>query len=888
MAKTPMWRRYLRFFGSDISADVGDELQFHLESKVAELIDRGWPRELARAEAYRQFGDVSSVWETCTSVARQKERHAKNLHGLSAFCQDLKYGALQLRKNPGTSMLALLALAIGMGVVTAVFSVVYAVVLRPLPFPSPEQLVSVWSTWQGADDVVTPRNFDVWRREAKSFTALGAWQPTTFTLTGSGTPTQIPGGFASAGFFEVFGLSPEIGRTFTPHEDRSPRLHLVVLSHQLWRERFDGDRSIVGKQVYLNREAFTVLGVMPSSFSLRPASEEAWVPLALSGQEMGWTGGILNVVGRLKARTTLRQAQAEMNVLARSLEALYPEMNRHRGIRITDYAADLVGDYRNRLFVLLGAVGFVLMIACANVANLLLARGAGRTQELAVRAALGASRARMIRQLLTESMLVGLLGGAIGIGLAHFLVSLLRKLNLHAVPRLDQAGLNVAVFLFAFGLALLSTILAGLLPSLRAAHVDIQMVLRQGGRGASGLARDPARSMYIAAQVALALVLLIGAGLLIRTAVAAEHIPPGFSPLHLISGRTVLPEDAYQNSQQVSRAYQRMLQSLRDQPGVVSAALTSKVPLSVSTVKLVLKQNSVDPPLKQDFSAELRYISDRYLATMQIPLRIGREFTLHDNPGSAQVALVSESVAHRLWPNDCALGQLIRVPELEGRSLAWEIVGVVADVHSNGIMSEPPPVIYLPFTQITNHPWNWIERSLYLVARTRSDSVATSNVLTGALSSVDPQLPLGDVRTMGQRLARSAAVARFYTLVLAILGACGLLLTVAGIYGVVSYFVNRQRPEIGVRLALGSSRQRVLLFVIRQGMRPVLAGTMAGLLAATAVTRLLAAQLYGVTATDPFTLFAVTLLLLVVAAFACYLPARQAATIDPAIALRQE
>ncbi len=888
MARVPAWRRYLRFFGSDIAADVRDELQFHLESKVAELVEQGWPAEQARKEARRQFGDLNSIRRSCETVAKQKEKRMRTTERLAAFGQDVKYGALQLRHGLGTTLLALIALGIGIGVVTAVFGVVYAVVLRPLPFPYSEQLVSVWSTRGGIDDEVTPRNFDAWQRQARSFSQLGALEPTTFTLSQAGSAIQIPGAFASAKVFRVFGVAPEFGRTFTAEEDRPPRLPLVVLSHRLWQEDFRGDRHILGTQIQLNRQAFTVIGVMPRSFSVRPGAEQAWVPLALSGQEMNWTGGILNVVGRLRPQVTVTQAQAEMNVLSRNLEALYPEMNRKRGIRVRDYAADLVGDYRQRLFILLGAVGLVLAIACANVSNLLLARSAGRAQELAVRAALGASRSRVIRQLLTESMLLGLLGAAIGLGLAQLLIALVRQLRLDSIPRLDQASVNGPVFLFAIGLGVLSTMLAGLLPALRASQVDIQGVLRQGGRGAAGLARDRARSIYIAAEVALALVLLVSAGLLIRTAIAAGHIHPGFSADHVVTGRTALPTQVYVNAEQTATAYQRILQELRSEPGVVSAALSSKVPMSVSTVGLILKQSSVTTPLKQDLATELHYISDGYLAAMKIPLVAGREFDAHDRAGAAQVILVSESLARHLWPNSRAVGEPIRIPEMEGPRSEWQVAGVVADVRGNGMMKDAPPVIYVPFTQVATNPWHWIEQSLYLVARTRSNSLSVPGLLKKPLMAVDPQLPLGDVRTMRQRLSQSLMLANFYTLALSILGGCGLLLTAAGIYGVVAYFVKRQRAEIGVRLALGSSKTGVLLLVIRQGMRPVLVGTGIGLAGTAAVTRLLAAQLYGVTTTDPLTLVAVTLGLIAVAALACYLPAREATRLDPMVVLRSE
>lgn len=888
MPNIPRWRKYLRFFGADIRADVREELQFHLESKIEELRVQGWSQERARAEAFRQFGDLGGVQQICESVARKRERAVKIGESWDAFLQDLRYGLKQLRRAFGTSLLAVVALGIGTGAVTAVFSVIYAVVLRPLPFPSPDQLVSIWSVRQGVGDFVTPRNYDAWQRQAHSFRQLGAIQPTTFTLSNAGMATQIPGGFASAGFFKVFGLSPKLGRTFTSEEDRSPRLHLAILSHELWQSRFGANLQIVGRQVHLNREAFTVIGVMPSSFSIRAGSEQAWVPLALSGQEMNWTGGLLQVVGRMRAGVSLEKTQAEMNVLSRSLEALYPEMNRHRGIRVRDYASDLVGDYRSRLLVLWGAVIFVLLIACFNVANLLLARTAGRKQELAVRAAVGAARSRVVRQLVTESLFVGLAAAALGLGLAQLLLASIAQLNLGAIPRLDQARINTPVFLFAFGLGLFSTALAGFLPAIRGAQVDIQMVLRQGGRSATGLVRDAARTFYISGEVALALVLLVSAGLLIRTAMAVQRIQPGFSPTNVVSGRTALPTTVYKNAGEVVRAYEQILHRLQQQPGVVSADLTSKVPLSVSAMGLLLKQSSVTPPLKQDFATELEYISDGYLTTMKIPLRRGREFNAYDGDDSEQVALISDDLARHLWPNGQALGQIIRIPELEGRSHAWQVVGVVADVRVNGSLNGVTPVIYLPLRQVSTNPWHWVEQSLYLVARTQTQSISVPALLRRALNQVDPLLPLGDVRTMDQRLAQSVALARFYTLVLTLLGSCGLLLTMAGIYGVVAYFVNRQRAEIGVRLALGSSKIGVLLLIIRQGMRPVLLGVAVGIPAVLATTRLMANQLYGVRATDPLTLLSVTLILLFVALLACFLPARYAASVDPMVALRNE
>jgi predicted permease len=427
-----------------------------------------------------------------------------------------------------------------------------------------------------------------------------------------------------------------------------------------------------------------------------------------------------------------------------------------------------------------------------------------------------------------------------------------------------------------------------MLPALRAAQVDLQRALGQGGRSSAGLARDPARSAYIMAEVGFALVLLVAAGLLIRTAVAAQNVQPGFAPDRVVTARTALPATVYKTANQVVSAYERILDGLARHAGVRSAALTSKVPLGTSAVGLLLKPNAVIPPLKNELSTELQYISPGYFATMEIPLVRGREFDAHDRAGSAPVAVVNQALARRLWPGQDPVGQLLRLPAFGGESPRWKVIGVVADVHGDGLMILPPTVLYVPFSQVPIDPWHWTEQSLYLVARLQTGTLADSEFLEFALKTVDSQLPLGDIRTMNQRLAQSVSAARFYTLLLTILGFCGLVLTGAGIYGVVAYFVNRQRAEIGVRVALGATRATVLLFVVRQGMRPVLVGIGFGVVASLVTSRALASQLYGVGSMDPITFVAVACLLFAVAILACYVPARQAARVDPMVALRTE
>ncbi len=887
MARTAIWRRYLRLFGADVAGDVEDEIRFHLETKTDELVREGWQPEAARREAARSFGDLAAVRAHCEHWGNEREAHVYRREFWRGWGQDIRYGLRQLQHGWGKTLLAVATLAVGIGAVAAVFSVLYAVVLRPLPFPDPDRLMMLWTTREGRDDVVTPRNFDAWRRESRSFHGFAALQRSTFTLSNRGLATQVPAGLVSADFFASFGVSQILGRTFTPEEDRLPRAHVAVLSHRFWQECFGGDPSILGQTVRLNREEYTVIGIMPARFDLRPAGEQVWVPLALSGQEMNWTGGVLSVVARLKPGVSRAQAQAEMNVIARDLETRYPEMNRGRGIRVTELASDLVGDYRQRLWVLLGAVGFVLLIACANVANLLLAQGAGRAQELAVRAALGAGRARLVRQLLTESLLLALAGAVLGVLLAAGGVHLVRTVTAGTMPRAGEAEVNGLVVLLALGLAGASTVLFGSLPAWRAAQVNIEAVLRQGGRSAAGLVRDGGRSIYLAAEVTLTLVLLTSAGLLIRTAISAAGVEPGFTPAHLITARTALPPGTYRNAAEIGRAYEQIWDALAAQPGVEAAALASQVPLGTSVTGLRLQPTAVTPPLRQEISTELRYVSPAYFATMQIPVRAGREFSRQDRAGSRQVAVVNETLARKIWPGGRALGQSLRLPQLDTGQAIWEVVGVVADVRDNGLMKDVPPALYISAFQVATNPWRWNENSMYAVARTHSAGAAAATI-TAAVRSVDPELPVGDARSMEDRLSQSVSAARLYTVLLSALGACGLLLTAAGIYGVAAYFAGQRRHEIGLRLALGATDGSVTRLVVTQGMHPVGIGIGLGMLASMAGGPLLASQLYGVGALSFVTLLIVAALLAAVAAVACYLPARRAARIDPMVALRAE
>lgn len=887
MAHVPRWRRYLRLFGPDTAADVDDELEFHLESKVRELIEKGLTPDSARARSLQEFGNVNVVRKICREIAGRNARQLQRKVWLAGWQQDIRYAMKQLKRGALSTALALLTLGLGIGLTTAIFSVVYTVVLKPLPFPNPDRIVALWSTRDGIDDEVTPRNFDAWRKESRSFSNLSAIEPSTFTLTDGGDPVEIPGGLVSREYFRVFGADPKLGRTFTPEEDRPGGARVVVLSNRLWNARFGGDPNIVDRQIHLNAVPYTVIGVMDSSLDLKPGGEELWTPLGLSGQEMNWAGGVLDVIGRLRASTSLKQAQAEMNVLGRALQFRYPDMNRDRGIRVGLFSADLVGDFSLRLLLLLGAAGLVLAIACFDVANLLLARGAARQKEFAIRAAMGAARTRIVRQLLTESLMLALLSAVVGLGAAQLGVRAIVALAPATVPRIAEARLDPVTLIFALLVASGSSVLFGVLPAWQASQLDLQSGLRQGGRTSSGPAAGRLRNGFIAVQAALSFVLLLTAGLFIRAAIAAEHTRPGFDPSSIFTARTALPSAQYRDAAQVRNAYRRIADEIETVPGVLSVALTSKVPLASNAMGLALKRDEVSPPLEKDLAAELRYVSPNYFSVLHIPLEQGRSFSVRDTTGSTPVTIVNRILARRLWPNGVPVRQVIHLPELEAGP-AWQVVGVVGDVRDNGLLAEAPPIIYIPVDQVSNNPWHWTEQSLFIVARTKANPALFLRPIEQAVHRIDPSLPLGDVAMMDDRLASSTNSAQLYSSLLILLGTIGLFLTMGGIYGVVAYFVSRQTQEIGIRIALGASNSRILIWILRQGMQPVALGITTGLLIWICLKRSLSSQVYGISSQVPMTAFAVVLVVLGAALVACYVPGRRATRLDPMVAVRAE
>jgi predicted permease len=788
-----------------------------------------------------------------------------------------------LIRAPGFTLVAAFTLALGIGATTAIFSVVNAVVLRPLPFPNPDRVVVVGEEWDGRPSSVSVGNFHDWRTHAKSYSSLAALQYFSFNLADGDQPERVIGGRVTHTWFDVFGIQPQHGRVFTPEEDAPGGPNLVVLSHRLWSRRFGADPQIVGRDIRMNSQSFTVIGVMPPAFDLTADSEELWTPVAFTPQQLAeHDEHYLSVVGRLAPGVSIDQARAELRTLYSQMQAVYPG-NEQVNPGVTEPFHDqLVGDYRQRLLVLLGAVGLVLLIACGNVANLLLARGGARAREIALRAAVGAGSGRIVRQLLTETLVLAVGGAALGLGVAWFAVPALVASSPEGVPRLDQTRLDGVVLGFALLAAIISALVAGLAPALRAARTDLRSTLNEGGRtGTAG--RDRVRTALVAIEVALALVLLVGAGLLVRSALHLQRIDPGFDPRGVLSARITLPAARYEDPARVVRTYEELASTLAEGPAVEAAAFTTSAPMTPGG-----NSNGLLPagkPFSEEaiVNAGLSIVTLDYFRTLRMPLKRGRPFTTDDRRGAPLVMILNEAAARSLFPGEDPVGKQVGCCEGTPENPSYKtVVGVVGDMRSRGPAEAPRPEFYLPIQQAPEVAWTWIQRSMTMVVRSRTgDTSVLAGVARDAVRRVDPTVPLFQVRTMEQRMQTALAQARFNTLLMMLLGGIGLVLSAIGVYGVIAYFVTQRQQEIGIRMALGAKAGDVVRMVVRQGMQPVVLGLALGLAGAYTTTRLLATYVHGVTTTDPLTFAAVVALLTAVALVATAFPARRAVHVNP-------
>jgi putative ABC transport system permease protein len=806
---------------------------------------------------------------------------------MMTFWQDIKYGVRVLLKNPGVTFVAVLALALGIGANTAIFSVVNAVLLRPLPYDKPEQLIVMLSV--NAKRGLTQHsfsfpNFADYRSQNSSFEALTAYTGMSAALAEGQSPEQLQGASATIDVFKVLGTKPLLGRTFMPEDERPGGAPVTVISYGLWQRYFGSDPGIIGRQIKLDGRDKTIIGVLPADFKFQFVNDppEFWTPMD-PADEMNKQRGAsyIQVLGRLKPNVTIQQAETELKSIAARLEQQYQEDNAGRSVQLVSAHEQMVGELRPTLLVLLGAVAFVLLIACANVANLLLARAAGRGREIAIRTALGAGRLRIIRQLLTESVLLSTLGGGLGLLLAIWGIDLLGSMVPANVPRFSETRLDLPVLAFTLGATLLTGLIFGLAPALSASKLDLNEALKEGGRSASeGRARNRMRGLLIISEVALSLVLLVGAGLLIKSFMHLRNTNPGFNPDRVLTASLSLPSIKYKEDEQIVRFFQQAIARTAQIPGVEAVGTIMPLPFSGNAISISFNiDGQPEPAPGEEPVSGARIISPDYLRAMSIPVIKGRAFTEQDKADAPKVILINETLARKFFPNEDPIGKRLN---LGINNIKGEIVGVVGDVRSSQLTKEAGPEFYVP-DQYAAFGY------ASLVVRTSSDDPATiAPALRSAIQEIDKDQPLYEVRTMNSLVADSIARQRFSMMLIALFAVLALTLAAVGIFGVMSFLVTQRTHEIGIRMALGAQDSDVLKMIVRQGMALTLAGIAIGLVAAFALTRVMSGLLYGVSATDPLTFIVVSALLAAVALLACYIPARRATRVDPMVALRYE
>jgi putative ABC transport system permease protein len=810
---------------------------------------------------------------------------------MHSMLQDFRYGLRVLLKTRAFVVVAVLTLAIGIGANTAIFSVVDAVLLRPLAIADPARVVLVQETWRGrGGGGVSVGNFADLHEQNTVFEKFSAAVTASFNLAAADTPERISGERVSSDYFSTFQVQPLRGRVFTADESQPGHEQVAVVSERLWKNRFHADPALLGENIQINGLPFTVVGVMPKSFDPLLNNSEMWVPAAFTAAQLAdHDNHYLTVIARLKQGVTMAIADAEMKVIAARQEQRYPIDDKGRGFEITRLSDALFGDQRVTLFTMLGAVGLVLMIACANIANLQLARARSRQREVAVRVALGATPRRIVQQLLSENIILGVLSAIFGVLLAYAEVKWLIANGPAGVPRLDQARVDGTALLFASAIAVLSSVAFGMAPALRSAAVRLTETFNEGS-GRSSTSHDRVRSALVVSEVALALMLLVGAGLLVRSALVLGKVQPGFDTSNLIVGRIGLPSRQYHDPTIARHTFEQVVSTTEALPGVQSAAVVSRAPMTEGGGSNGLLAEGVAFDVSNLIDASLRVVSPGYLSTSKVPLKRGRDFTAQDTRGKTLVVLVNETLARAMWPGQNPIGKRFACCEMgpKGRmDPVWhEIVGVVGDVRAWGIDQQVRPEFYLPIAQIPPDAWDWISRTMDLVVRTR-ETVSVNDLRT-AVTGVAPGVPIYSVSTMQEKVSSTLEQSHFDTFLLAIFAATALLLSAVGIYGVLSYTVAQRTRDIGIRMALGATQTRVVRDVVGQGMWLTVSGIVIGIAGALAASRVLQKLLYGVQPTDAITFVVGSSLLAAVALAASYLPARRASRVDPMVALRYE
>ncbi|MEY2572536.1 MAG: hypothetical protein QOJ87_749 [Verrucomicrobiota bacterium] len=803
---------------------------------------------------------------------------------MNTLLQDIRYGLRMLLKSKGFTAVAIMALGLGIGANTAIFSLVNGVLLRPLPFPDAERIIYFEGKNPQAgitDSNISFLDFTDWSQQTELFKSTAAYWTGNANLGADGAePERVPRAGVTSGFFSVLGVQPVLGRTFVPDDDKPGTISVAIISHGLWKRRFGSDPAIVGKQVQISSRPITVIGVMPSGFEF-PEQTQIWVTSAVKVAEEPRDNRSWSAIARLNTAVDLKQAQTQVSAINAHLAKQFTETNKGWDAGLSTLHERLVREVKPSLLALVGAVGFVLLIACANVANLLLARSAARQKEIAIRAAMGASRGRVLRQMLTESVLLSAIGGIAGLLLSIWLTDLLMSIVPEGAPRLDQVGIDYRVLTFALGVSALTGILFGIVPALQASKLDVTSALKEGGRGAEGHRRTSARSLLLIGEVALSLVLLVGAGLLIKSFMRLQEVRPGFNPHNVLMASVALPGAKYKD-QGFAEFFRQLKGRLEAAPGVQAVGGAINLPLGASNYGIGRAFIPEGRPLTVDEASDSSFstITGDYFRALQIPLLAGRFFELRDNAEAPKVVIINESAAKRHFGSPAAaIGKRLTIWRDE--KFMREIVGVVGDTKASSLTGESGAQIYVPHAQ--DPQWNFMA----MVIRTAGDPAGFATTLRREVQALDKDQPIYNLRTMDEVVMNSLGTRRVSMQLFAVFACAALLLAALGIYGVMAYSVTQRTQEIGLRMALGAQKSDVLGLVIRQGMTLTVIGVVVGLAGAFALTRVIGNLLYGVTATDPATFVAIPLLLLLVALLACYLPARRAARLDPTRALAQ-
>ena len=800
---------------------------------------------------------------------------------METLLKDIRYGLRGAWKRPGFTVVVLITLALGIGANTAIFSLINAVLIRPLPFQDPDHLVWTWGNIRNGSNraSVSPLDFLDYRQRNQTFEEFAAMLsfPISANLTGGGEPQRLSAAGVTGNYFQALGVQPAMGRTFLPDNETTGRDQVAVLSYALWQKRFGGDTGIINKRITLDDKSFEVIGVMPRDFQF-PATAEIWLPLNFDGSPgmKQRKAHFLRPIGRLKAGVSLAQAQADTDAIARQLEAAYPDTNTGWNLRLVSLREQIVGNIRSTLYILLGAVGLVLLIACANVANLLMAHAASRQKEIAVRSALGAGRLRIARQMITESVMLAVIGGALGTLLAIWGVQGLVALSGANIPATANVKIDQMVLVFTLVTSLFTGLLFGLAPALRTMKLNLSETLKEGGRsGSESAQRNRTRSLLVVLESAVAVMLLVGAGLLIRSLIRLQNTNPGFDAANVLTIRIDLPQKKYAAPEALSSFWEQFEARVGGLPGVESVGLVSELPLSGQPNDMPYTvEGRAAGTANQAFDDDFRRVNQDYFRTLRIPFLRGRNFTSQEVRQGAKVLIISESLANQTFPNEEPLGKRL---VMSFGNQPFEIVGIVGDIRHRSLEAAPLPAMYMPAFEFGTN---------VLIRTQQGQGVATS--VRRELATIDPNQPIATVRTMDQWLGLAVAAPRYRTGLFGLFAALALVLSAVGIYGVMSYSVGQRTHEIGVRMALGARQKDVLKLVIRQGMSLVLVGVGIGLLGAVGLTRVIASLLFGVGAKDPATFVGVAVLLALVAFVACYIPAWRATRVDPLEALRYE